>query len=273
MIRPCVFADEISKDFAEAVRRCVEAGAREIELRGGIWGRNVANCTYDDMRRMSEVLERFDARVACIASPVGKCELYSEEEYERHLRCFERMCELAHALGVTLIRGFAFWNPQREQGRRPNLERYLPDIARKLRPIIETAEREGVCYCLETEPATMTGTCAEVRVVLEALGESPALGVVWDVRNGLAAGEVPFPDGYQLIRGYVRHMHIKPNSQKNMSTVGDTELRYAEVFRAVLADGFDGCASIEHWGSPELMLDGVRQLNEMLARLEPPGAG
>ena len=45
MIEACIFADEVSKDFDEAVRLSVEAGARCIELRGGIWGRSVQTCT------------------------------------------------------------------------------------------------------------------------------------------------------------------------------------------------------------------------------------
>jgi methylmalonyl-CoA mutase cobalamin-binding subunit len=37
MIKTCIFADEVSKDFDEAVKLCKEAGASHIEVRGGIW--------------------------------------------------------------------------------------------------------------------------------------------------------------------------------------------------------------------------------------------
>ena len=46
MIDVCFFADEVSKDFDEAVKLGVEAGANAIEIRGGLWGQSVT--TIDD---------------------------------------------------------------------------------------------------------------------------------------------------------------------------------------------------------------------------------
>jgi sugar phosphate isomerase/epimerase len=60
---------------------------------------------------------------------------------------------------------------------------------------------------------------------------------------------------------------VKPNAHKTIETVADTALSYAEILRVLKADGYDGCASIEHWGSPELMLEGVRQLVPLLQHL------
>lgn len=267
MIETCIFADEVSKDFDEAIRRCVEAGARAIELRGGIWGRAVQNCTDEDVERMQDVLRKHGARVGVIGSPVGKCAIDDEDEYRQHLRYFDRMCELAHAFGTRVIRGFAFWNPNRAERTRPDLSQYIDTIAEKLAPIVEKAEREDVLYCFETECSTMTGTCRETATVIEALGGSAHLGSAWDVNNGWGGGELPYPDGYGLIRGRVHHLHVKPNADKNIETVADTSLTYAEILRVLRADGYDGCASIEHWGSPELMLAGVRQLNALLQHL------
>ena len=47
MIRKCVFADEVSKDFEEAVKLSREAGADYVEVRGGIWGKSVTNADDD----------------------------------------------------------------------------------------------------------------------------------------------------------------------------------------------------------------------------------
>jgi len=267
MIEACIFADEVSKEFDEAVRLSVGAGARCIELRGGIWGRSVQNCTDEDVERMQAVLAQHGARVAVIGSPVGKCPLDNEEEYRTHLRWFDRMCELAHVFGTRVIRGFAFWNPNSDHSVRPNLEHYLPLIAEKLAPIVAKAEQGNVLYCLETENSTMTGTCAEIAAVIEALGGSPNLGATWDVRNGWDEGELPYPDGYSKVLGRVHHLHVKPNARKNLETVADAPLSYAEILRVLKADGYDGCAGVEHWGSPELMLEGVRQVVALLEHL------
>lgn len=267
MIEACIFADEVSKDFDEAIRLSAEAGARAIELRGGIWGRAVQSCTDEDVERMQEVLRQHGARVAVIGSPVGKCDMENEEEYQQHVRYFDRMCELAHVFETRVIRGFAFWNPLRAERQRPDLSQYIDRIVERLTPLVRKAEEENVLYCFETECSTVTGTCEEIARVIEALGGSEHLGAAWDVNNGWGGGEMPYPDGYGRIRDRVYHVHVKPNADKNIETVADTSLTYSDILRVLRADGYDGCASIEHWGSPELMLDGVRQLNGLLAHV------
>ncbi len=268
MIDVCFFADEVSKDFDEAVKLGVEAGANAIEIRGGLWGKSVTTIDDDGVKRMQDTLAKFGAKATCIGSPVGKCHYDKQDEYETHLRYFDRMVELAHTFGTRVIRGFAFWKP-RDGGdaKRPNINEYLDIIAPKLEPIVKVAERENVTLSFETEGSTLIGTCQEARAVIDALGNSPALSVCWDVLNGLHCGEIPYPDGYSYIKGLVTHIHIKPNRDKNMQTVGSTDVTYEQLLRVVLADGFTGSASIEHWGSPELMLQGVRELRAVVDML------
>ena len=159
MIDVCFFADEVSKDFEEAVKLGVEAGADAVEIRGGIWGKTVTTIDNDDVMRMQDVLARYGAKVACIGSPFGKCRHDHPAEYEQHLRYFDRMVELAHAFGTRVIRGFAFWNPYRRSGRpRPNIADYLDIIAEKLAPVVPIAESANVTLSFENEGATLVGS-------------------------------------------------------------------------------------------------------------------
>ncbi len=265
MIRVCFFADEVSKDFEEAVKLGVEAGADAVEIRGGLWGKSVTTVDDDGVKRMQDVLAKYGADVTCIGSPVGKCHHDHQEEYETHLRYFDRMVELAHAFNTRVIRGFAFWNPKRREGERVNIEDYLDMIAEKLAPIVKVAEQEDVTLSFETEGSTLIGTCQEARAVITALGDSPALSVCWDVLNSLHCGENPYPEGYSYIKGLVTHVHVKPNREKHMNPLGGTQRTYQDIFEALRADGFNASASIEHWGSPELMLQGIRELKEALS--------
>ena len=262
MIDVCVFADEVSKDFDEAVKLSVEAGANTLEIRGGIWGKSVTTIDDDDVKQMQDVLTKYDAKVAVIGSPFGKCHHDNQDEYEQHLRYFDRMVELAHAFDTRVIRGFAFWNPNRrnKEAGRPNIDDYIEMIAEKLAPIVPVAESGNVTLSFENEGATLAGTCEETRKVIDALGGGPALSSCWDVNNGLHCGEMPMPDGYAQIKGLVTHVHVKPNQDKNLNPIGATNITYEDLFQTLLDDGFSGAASIEHWGSPELMLEGVRQL-------------
>ncbi len=115
MIKTCIFADEVSKDFDEAVRLSREAGADYVEVRGGIWGKDVTTASNDDIARMQDVLSKYDVKIGCIGSPFGKCS-FSKEEYEKHLSIFHRMIELAHIFDTKIIRMFAFWMPKEFRG-------------------------------------------------------------------------------------------------------------------------------------------------------------
>ena len=42
---------------------------------------------------------------------------------------------------------------------------------------------------------------------------------------------------------------------------------YEQILAILRDDGYDGWASIEHWGSPEAMLSGLRQLRPVLDRV------
>lgn len=269
MIKTCIFADEVSRDFDEAVKQSREAGADYVEVRGGIWGKSVTNADDGDVKRMQEVLDKYNVKVGAIGSPFGKCS-FEKEDYEKHVAFFPRMVELAHIFNTNIIRMFAFWLPKELRGNernRPNIKDYLGEIAPRLKPAAKIAEQEGVILALETEGSTMVGTCAEARAVIDAV-ESDAIKMAWDVNNGWHCGELPYPNGYSHIKGLVRHIHVKPNANKNIDTVGNTNIPYSQIFRAVLEEeGFDGCASIEHWGSPELMLKGIRELIKVLKAL------
>jgi sugar phosphate isomerase/epimerase len=275
-IRPCVFSDEVAADFEEAVRLSKEAGAEGLELRGRLFGKSITQVDDAEAARIQEICRAAGVQVAVLGSPVGKCDMENAAECREHQDYFRRMVELAHTFGTRLIRGFALWRPNRScetDADRPDLERYLPRIVAVLEPIVRAAEEGGVRLCLETEGATMVGTCREARRVMDALGGSPALGVAWDVNNGLSCGENPYPDGYELIRDRIYHVHVKPapapqvTAAGSLATVGDSSLTYAEIFTALKGDGYDGWASIEHWGSPDAMLKGVRELAGVLRQI------
>ena len=153
-------------------------------------------------------------------------------------------------------------SPPRGQGEqtRPGLQQYVGVILAFLEPLVRDAERRAVIFALENEGSTVAGTCAEARAIGDAIGMSPGVTFCWDINNGIGCGESAFPDGYAQIKGRISHLHVKPNENQALDPVAGSRLTYVELLRKVLADGYSGAASIEHWGSPESMLKGVREL-------------
>ena len=264
----CVFTDEVSPDFDRALELSRAAGADSVEIRGGLYGRDVTTVSTDEIFRIREALARHGLRVASIGSPFGKCFHDRPDELADHQRIFARMIELGSALDCRLIRGFGFWNPNRDDPlRRACLPAYLDGVVAGLAPAVRMAESAGFMLGIELAAETFVATSAEVALIVEAFNNSGAVRVVWDIDAEWSAGEAPYPTGYQRIKNRIVHVHIKPNRQGNMLTVKDSEISCGEILVALNQDGYTGAVSIEHWGSSEKMLDGVGQLRAAMSAL------
>jgi sugar phosphate isomerase/epimerase len=79
---------------------------------------------------------------------------------------------------------------------------------------------------------------------------------VWDPGNSYFANAVPFPDDYAAVKDYVTHVHIKdavrdPDGKPQWTVVGDGEIDYEGQLQALIADGYEGYASLEtHYRPP-----------------------
>lgn len=282
VIRPCVFTDEVGPDFRRAVELASKSGVHDIEVRGGVFGKTITEVNEEDVQQMVAVLDRYDAQIACFATPVGKCDLDNDAEWEQHLRYLRKMSRLSRYFGTNLVRCFAFWVPEerRRRGQR-NLSLRLPDIVARLRRAVLLAEDLDLVLGLETEDTTYVGTCQEARMVVEALG-SPRVLICWDVYNAWSCGEPIFPDASEHVRGKAVHLHLKDAVRDKygrplLTTVGRGQLPYKEVFTRLRQEGFEGAASVEtHWdffsakekqkvNQEQATLNGIRHLVKLLS--------
>ncbi len=70
------------------------------------------------------------------------------------------------------------------------------------------AERAGMILGIENEHACCLGTGAQTARVLAEIA-SPAVRAIWDPGNAFMDGEEPFPTGYEAIKDFVAHVHVK----------------------------------------------------------------
>jgi sugar phosphate isomerase/epimerase len=261
MIQPAVITDEITQDFVRALDVMLEYGVKTAELRG-LWGKNVLELDETEQRRAKEALSQRGMSVCSIASPFGKCKLHPDGEagtgplhlaversLEEQLSVLERAIEMARFFGTDLVRGFAFW----KQGELT--ETVWAEIEAAFRAPVALAERAGIVLGLENEHACMIGTGAEAGRLVRTM-DSSALRAIWDPGNAFFAGENPFPDGYQAVAGQTAHVHVKDavrgaDGEATWAIVGEGEIDYPGQFRALVADGYDGCISLEtHYRPP-----------------------
>jgi sugar phosphate isomerase/epimerase len=263
--RVSVINDEISQDFGhtcEVASR--EFGMGWIELRG-MWKKNIVNLDEKEVAEARRILEKYQLKVTDIASPLFKVDWpgapkskFSEGKsfgadfkLSQQDEVLERSTEMAKAFQTDRVRCFDFW---RLEDQAP----YRAAINDKLRDAAARAEKKGIILVLENEPACNTATAAEAVKVLSAV-PSPSLMLNWDPGNAAATGEIPYPDGYNLLpKDRIGHCHCKDvvkNGKDDWAPMGGGIIDWAGQFKALKRDGYHYAVSLEtHWsggGSPE----------------------
>ena len=267
MITPGYINAEMAKDFEESVRLGAEVGVHIVCIRSGIAGKSVSDITEDDAKQMMDILAKYGSRTGVILPPCGKCDIDDQAKVKRHLEIFSQMAKVAHAFDTRLIRAFPFQSPAYKEYDPSHLDKRLDLIVKRLTPMVEVAEGEGVVMCLECVGSTLARTGQEIGRVVDALGSPSSVGVIWEINVACDAGELP-TEGYEFVRGVVKDIHIKPNSHHRIDPAADSTDTYEKAFSSLLADGYEGPATIEHWRGTEGILSGLDQLKTILGRIQ-----
>lgn len=264
--RVAVINDEISQDFGRACEvASQDFGMRWIELRG-MWKKNIVDLDEHDVNEARRILEKYQLKVTDIASPLFKVDWpgapkskFSEAKsfgahfsLEQQDDVLERALEMAEAFDTNRVRCFDFW-------RLSDPAPYREAINEKLRAAAARAEKRGMILVLENESACNTATGAEAAKVLAAV-QSPSFMLNWDPGNAAASGEIPYPDGYNLLpKDRIGHCHCKDAVRRGKkyawAPMGGGFIDWAGQFRALKSDGYRFAVSLEtHWnggGTPE----------------------
>jgi len=269
------FTDEISQDLAHALDVMREYEVEGAELRG-LWDKNISALTDAEAKKAKKLLDAKGTACSCIGSPLLKCELYppggGEDEpaqiREQQLAMLQRCIRMAEIFGTDVIRVFSFW-------KRGEMIAEVEDaIPAALLEMAEIAGKSGKIIALEGEPTCYVRTSEEIALILRRIN-LPNMMAAWDPSNGFCVGEeLPYPDGYELLKGRIAHIHIKDclrtlNRGTPLVVIGEGEIDYKGLFAALIRDGYDGYVSLEtHYtplgGTPEqgtrLFLTGLKYL-------------
>jgi sugar phosphate isomerase/epimerase len=262
--RIAIINDEISQDFGHACEvASQEFGMGWIELRS-MWKKNIVSLDEKEVAEARRILDKYKLKVTDIASPLFKVDWpgapkskYSEEKsfganftLQQQDEVLDHAIELAKAFKTDRIRCFDFW---RLEDQTP----YRAAINDKLREAAAKCGKNGIILVLENEPSCNTATAAESVKVLNAV---PALMLNWDPGNAAASGEIPYPDGYNLLpKDRIAHCHCKDAVKKgdhyDWAPMGGGTIDWAGQFKALKRDGYRFAVSLEtHWnggGTPE----------------------
>ena len=261
----CFITDEVNRDLAAALPFAAEFGIRQVELRN-VDGLYCFRHEPEKLKQIRARLKEYGIRVAILSTPILKCVLPGsqlsatakreiksaqndlpipdEQQAVQQMDYLRKAIEAARILETDRLRIFSYWRVEDPEKERPR-------IVEGLRRLTEVAEKEKIKLCIENEPACNLANCVETSAVVKAI-DSPWLGMNWDAANGLSTGEVPYPDGFNLLdKKRVWHTHVKdsrPNpdtGRRQTCAVGDGDVPWSAIFTALGKAGYTGALSME----------------------------
>lgn len=252
-----VITDEIDADLEHALDVMAEYGVRHAELRQ-IWDRNIGDAPRDYWERAKSLLDARGMSVVGIASPFFKCDLPGEEAegpagplhsasargLGDQIALLEHCIAAAEFFGTKMVRVFSFW---KHGLLTPDIEEQIVDAFAEPAAL---AGRAGMTLAVENEHACYLGTGAQTARTLEQIG-SPHVRALWDPGNAFMDGEAPFPTGYEAIKDFLVHVHVKDAALKpgasapEWTVVGEGEIDWRGQLAALKQSGYRGYLSLE----------------------------
>ncbi len=251
-----IICDEISQDPAVAISLAKEQGLDGVELRS-VWDSPVELLSEEQTAALKAMLKEAGLRVSGIASSFLKDDWGNDDRTK-----FDRVVKACHAFGCDHMRGFSFWKSEDFSDEA---------FAAYLAPYDEILSKEGLVLMLENDPSVNLSTGAELARFFNKY-DFKNIGILWDPGNDIyTCGNAvkPYPDEYELLRGAVRHVHIKDAVHNGKEGVGVAPgtgwLDLKGQLKALVADGYTGWVALE----PHFRLEG--EIDEELLK-RPGGA-
>lgn len=232
------FSDEISQSLDEQIEAVKKLEMKYIEIRG-VDGKNVSELTLEEAKAAKAKLDAAGLKVSSVGSPIGKQSI--KDDFAPHLALFRHVLELAKIFEAPYIRMFTFYVDKEE------LDSYRDEVIARWQAFINAAEGYDVKLCIENEKdlyGEMADRCLDI---LEAL-DSDKVGFIFDPANFVQAGQITYPEAFELLGSWITYMHVKDArlSDGKVVPAGYGDGRVPEILAALdRREGFSCFLSLE----------------------------
>jgi L-ribulose-5-phosphate 3-epimerase len=251
-----IITDELTGKLEEALPFLTSYHLQWCELRE-LWGKNIMNLPQEELDRAKKLIADSALHVSDIASPIFKWNLpqmpaksgekrdtfaasFVEADADRLL---EQSFRLARFFGTRQVRIFSYWRVAAP-------EKAYPLVRDRLAQAAQLAAKNDIVLVLENEHTCNVGTGRELGHLLKDIN-SPALRGNWDPGNAVMLDEVPYPHGYESVKGWFSHMHLKDvrnnaaTGKKEWAPIGGGIIDWKGQIGALRKDRYDGTMSLE----------------------------
>jgi glucosamine-6-phosphate deaminase len=239
LFKKAIISDELSQDFRAAASIAAKMGLEALEIRN-VWEKAPHELTEWDINKINEIRREFGLKICSISASVFKCDIDNPAEIEEHYERLRKSAALAVKTGTNIVRGFVFW-------RRYELADILDRVIEQLKKASEIIKEYDCYLVIENEPATPLATADDFKLLFDNI-DLPNVRINWDPGNQIyfdGGATTPYPDGYELIKGNIMHVHVKDAVKGLCTKLGDGLLDAKGQLAALLRDGYDGYISLE----------------------------
>jgi L-ribulose-5-phosphate 3-epimerase len=256
MFKLGIITDELTGELQDALPFLASYHLHWCELRE-MWGKNIMNLSKEELGRARKLIADAGLQVSDIGSPIFKWNLpqmpakanEKRDEFKASFvesdadRLLHQSFDLARHFGTNQVRIFSYWRVEDPQ-------KAYPYVRDKLAEAAQLAAKAEMVLVLENEHTCNVGTGRELGHLIKDIN-SPALRGNWDPGNAAMLDEVPYPHGYEAVKGQFAHMHIKDvrknatTGKKEWAPVGGGFIDWKGQMQALHKDGYDGTMSLE----------------------------
>jgi sugar phosphate isomerase/epimerase len=256
MFKLGIITDELTGELQDALPFLASYHLHWCELRE-MWGKNIMNLSKEELGRARKLIADAGLQVSDIGSPIFKWNLpqmpakanEKRDEFKASFvesdadRLLHQSFDLARYFGINKVRIFSYWRVE-------DPAKAYPYVRDRLAEAAQLAAKAEMVLVLENEHTCNVGTGRELGHLIKDIN-SPALRGNWDPGNAAMLDEVPYPNGYEAVRGQFAHMHIKDvrknaaTGKKEWAPVGGGFIDWKGQMQALHKDGYDGTMSLE----------------------------
>lgn len=269
-MRISIVTDELSNDPETAFELGLEWGVDAFELRG-VYDQRIPRIEPYQRRRLIRAIRDFGVKITAVSPGLFKIPLPAEAPARSNLGWMDRRfsqawsearnmvadhlenllpetIDFAGEAGASMIIAFSFERGGDRPGNTP------PAAIDALARAGEAAGKAGLTLAIETEEGHWANTGHRSAALAEKINLDNA-GINWDPANALIDGDLPYPDGYQAIRPFLKNVHFKDvavDTDGSWQIVEQGGVDWTGQIAALVRDGYQGAIAIEPHLSPSV---------------------
>ena len=217
--------------------------------------------TLDDCRELRDACGELGVEVTSVGGAMNLCDPTLEEETLEQLEFALDACEALDVdIFFTRVISPAPGVPQADT---------WEACAEITRAVCERSAERGIRFALEADPPCFVHTLERVERLME-LVDHPNFWLNYDPTNYYVVGSDPLlvieRHADRIINGHVKDA-VYHADEKAERPVGEGEVPYPEIFRAMLDRGLDVAMHIEHCRTVECVTEAAAHVKKVMASL------